>query len=56
MFVWRMVRGHRAAKPWENTFGNIAGSRVDQEIGHLEQGHIAYMAAVDYILDELPHN
>ena len=53
MFVWRMVRGHRAC---ENTPGNIDASRVRREISHLELGHIDYMGALDYVLDELSHN
>jgi hypothetical protein len=55
MFVWRMVRGHRAGEPCENTPGNIDASRVHREISHLEQGHIDYTGALDDVFDELSH-
>jgi hypothetical protein len=56
LFVWRMVRGHSAGEPCENTPGNIDSSQVHREISHLEQGHIDYMGALDYVLDELSHS
>jgi hypothetical protein len=56
MFVWRMVRGHRAGESCENTPGNIDSSRVHREISHLEQGHIDYTGALDYVVDELSHS
>jgi hypothetical protein len=56
MFVWRMVRGQRAGESCENTPGNIDSSRVHREIRHLEQGHIDYTGALDYVVDELSHS
>lgn len=56
MFVWRMVRGHRAGESCENTPGNIDSSRVHREISHLEQGQIDYTGALDYVVDELSHS
>jgi hypothetical protein len=55
LFVWRMVRGHRAGEPCENTPSNIDASRVHREIRHLEQGAIDYTGALDYVVDELSH-
>jgi hypothetical protein len=55
LFVWRMVRRHRAGDPCENTPGNRDASRVHREISHLEQGPIDYTGALDYVFDELSH-
>jgi hypothetical protein len=55
MFVWRLVRGHRAGEPCENTPGNLDASRVHREISQLAQGPIDYTGALDYVFNELSH-